>query len=136
MPLSPEINTLIAGLCAICRSFSDGRPVVAGGANNQLATAADGDRLHARGILYAPDYVINAGGIINVADELMGYDRDRALARVEGIYHTLREVFRRSETEGIPPMRAADMLAEERMRSVSRVRLVWVPGRDGGTLAR
>ncbi|HEX9823063.1 MAG TPA: Glu/Leu/Phe/Val dehydrogenase dimerization domain-containing protein [Actinomycetota bacterium] len=110
--------------------------VVAGAANNQLARPEHGDALHQLGILYAPDFVINAGGIINVADELLGYDQQRAMARVERIYHTLREVFRRSETEGIPPSRAAEMLAEERMRSVSRVRLIWVPGQGGSTISR
>lgn len=106
--------------------------VVAGAANNQLQRPEHGDALHEMGILYAPDFVINAGGLINVADELMGYDRERAMRRVESIYRTLREVFRRSKTEGIPPSRAADLLAEERMRSVSRVRLLWVP-RDRAT---
>ena len=80
------------------------------------------------GILYAPDYVINAGGLMNVADELMGYDRERAMAKVEGIYRTLREVFLRSRMEGITPVQAADRLAEDRIREVSRVRLLWVPG--------
>lgn len=102
--------------------------VVAGAANNQLARPEHGDTLHEMDILYAPDFVINAGGLINVADELLGYDRDRAMKRVEGIYRSLREVFRRSKTEGVPPSRAADRLAEERMQSVSRVRLIWVPG--------
>ena len=107
--------------------------VVAGSANNQLERPEHGDALHDMGVLYAPDFVINAGGLINVQDELMGYDRDRAMKRVEGIFRTLREVFRRSRTEGIPPSRAADLIAEERMRSVSRVRLIWVPGHDGLT---
>ncbi len=108
---------------------------MAGSANNQLERPEHGDALHEMGILYAPDFVINAGGLINVSDELMGYDRDRAMKRVQGIYHTLREVFRRAKTEGIPPSRAADHMAEERMRSVSRVRLLWVPGvREGPTL--
>lgn len=106
--------------------------VVAGAANNQLERPEHGDALHEMGILYAPDFVINAGGLINVADELNGYDRDRAMKKVEGIYQTLREVFRRSKTEGISPSKAAEMLAYERIESVSRVRLIWVPRRNDG----
>ncbi|MGH2676631.1 MAG: Leu/Phe/Val dehydrogenase, partial [Actinomycetota bacterium] len=68
--------------------------VVAGAANNQLERAEHGEALADLGILYAPDFVINAGGLINVADELIGYDRERAMKKVEDIYRTLREVFR------------------------------------------
>jgi leucine dehydrogenase len=102
--------------------------VVAGAANNQLARPEHGDALADLGILYAPDFVINAGGLMNVADELMGYDRDRAMARVEGIYRTLREVFRVSRTERVPPARAAEILAEKRIAGISRVQLLFVPG--------
>jgi leucine dehydrogenase len=102
--------------------------VVAGAANNQLERPEHADTLAALGILYAPDYVINAGGLINVADELNGYDRERAMRKVEEIYRTLREVFRLARVEGITPVRAADRLATDRIDSVSRVRLLWVPG--------
>jgi leucine dehydrogenase len=101
--------------------------IVGGAANNQLERPDHGDALRELGILYAPDFVINSGGLMNVADELMGYDRERAMKKMEGIYRTLREVFRRSRTDAITPDRAAERLAEERMRQVSRVRLVWVP---------
>jgi leucine dehydrogenase len=101
--------------------------VVAGAANNQLERSEHGDALHELGILYAPDFVINAGGLMNVADELIGYDRERAMAKVEGIYRTLREVFRLARVEGITPAEAATRLAEARMEAVSRVRLLWVP---------
>jgi len=101
--------------------------VVAGAANNQLQRPEHADALAELGILYAPDFVINAGGLINVADELIGYDRDRAMARVEGIYRTLREVFRRARLEGITPAEAATRLAEDRIREVSRVRLLYLP---------
>jgi leucine dehydrogenase len=110
--------------------------VVAGAANNQLARPEHGDQLADLGILYAPDFVINAGGIINVADELMGYDRDRAMNRVEDIYRTLREVFRLSKNEGVPPARAAELLAEDRIAGVSRVQLLYVPGEQRPTLRR
>ena len=77
-----------------------------------------GDDLHARGILYAPDYAINAGGLINVAEELRSasYDRGRVLARVQNIAETLAEVFERSAREGAPTSEIADRLAEERVR--------------------
>jgi leucine dehydrogenase len=101
--------------------------VVAGAANNQLQRPEHADALAELGILYAPDFVINAGGLINVADELIGYDRERAMARVEGIYRTLREVFRRARLEGITPAEAATRLAEDRIREVSRVRLLYLP---------
>ena len=107
--------------------------VVAGAANNQLELPEHGAALGELGILYAPDFVINAGGLMNVADELIGYDRERAMKRVEGIYRTLREVFRLARDEGITPAEAADRLAEDRMRDVSRVRLLWVPGQGRPT---
>jgi glutamate dehydrogenase/leucine dehydrogenase len=96
--------------------------IVAGGANNQLATEDDGDRLHARGVLYAPDFAINAGGLINVADELGpgGYDRERAKALTERIEPTLRRIFAESSKSGSPPSRIALRLARERI--VSRAR--------------
>jgi leucine dehydrogenase len=110
--------------------------VVAGAANNQLASPEHGDALAELGILYAPDFVINAGGIINVADELMGYDRDRAMTKVKDIYRTLREVFRLSKTEQVPPARAAELLAEKRIAGVSRVQLLYVPGENRSGLRR
>lgn len=102
--------------------------VVAGSANNQLERPEHGEALAELGILYAPDYVINAGGLINVADELQGYNPDRARARVEGIYRTLREIFHIARDRHISPAAAADAFAEERIERVSRIRLTWVPG--------
>ena len=87
-------------------------PIVAGGANNQLATPADGDRIHARGILYAPDYVINAGGIINVAVEYLGQgDEDTVRRRVEGIPDRLEQIWDESEASGRNPAAVADSIA-------------------------
>jgi leucine dehydrogenase len=102
--------------------------VVAGAANNQLERPEHGDALAELGILYAPDFVINAGGLINVAEELIGYDRERAMKKVEGIYRTLRETFRRAQLDGVTPAAAANRLAEERIERVSRVRLLWLAG--------
>jgi valine dehydrogenase (NAD+) len=95
--------------------------VVCGAANNQLATDDDGDRLEAAGVLYAPDYVVNAGGVINIADETGpgGYDADRARARVEGIAATLRAVLALAGELGLTPARAADRFAEQRLASAS-----------------
>ena len=90
--------------------------VVAGAANNQLATAADGDELHRRGILYAPDFVINAGGIINLSVEVgRAYDPQVARAKTEGIYYTVEQVIRTSQREGKPTTWAANRLAEQRL---------------------
>jgi leucine dehydrogenase len=94
--------------------------VVAGAANNQLARRECGGALAARGILYAPDYVINAGGIINIAHEGPGYDRARAFAHVARIHDTLHEVFARAEAERMPTSEAADRLAERRLAEPPR----------------
>jgi leucine dehydrogenase len=101
--------------------------VVAGAANNQLERPENADALSDLGILYAPDFVINSGGLMNVADELIGYDRDRVMGRVEAIYRTLREIFQRAQLEGITPADAATRMAEDRIRGVSRVRLLYLP---------
>ncbi|MCY7815420.1 branched-chain amino acid dehydrogenase [Bacillus haynesii] len=93
--------------------------VIAGAANNQLKETRHGDQIHDMGIVYAPDYVINAGGVINVADELYGYNSERALKKVEGIYGNIERVLEISKRDRIPTYLAADRLAEvriERMR--------------------
>lgn len=90
--------------------------IVAGAANNQLDEDRHGDALDARGILYAPDYVINAGGLINVYGELRGYDRETAKREARKIYDTLLSIFRIAEEEGIPTYRAADRLARLRLQ--------------------
>lgn len=97
---------------------------VAGAANNQLLSPEHGKLLDDAGILYAPDFIINAGGVINVADELRGYDAARAIAQVEGIFHTVRKVFQIAKLEKITPAEAANRLAEERIRNVSRIKLI------------
>ncbi|SEN21611.1 branched-chain amino acid dehydrogenase [Lihuaxuella thermophila] len=100
--------------------------VVAGAANNQLKEERHGDMLEQKGIVYAPDYVINAGGVINVADELLGYNRDRAMKKVEGIYDSILKVFEIAERDGIPSYKAADRMAEERIESVRRSRSMFL----------
>jgi leucine dehydrogenase len=105
--------------------------VVAGSANNQLERPEHGEALAEAGITYAPDYVINAGGLINVADELQGYNPERARAGVESIYRTLRQIFHIARDRHISTAAAADAFAEERIRKLGRVRLYWVPGGRG-----
>jgi leucine dehydrogenase len=90
-------------------------PIVAGAANNQLAEPRHGDMLHARGILYAPDYAINAGGLINVASEARGYDAKWATERTDRIYDTIAEVVERSRATDTPTYRVADAMVEERL---------------------
>ena len=102
--------------------------VVAGSANNQLERPEHGEMLADAGVLYAPDYVINAGGLINVADELQGFNPVRAKARVQAIYRTLREIFQMARERRISTAAAADTFAEERIEKIGRVRLYWVPG--------
>ncbi len=100
--------------------------VVAGGANNQLAEERHGDLLHERGILYGPDYVINAGGLINVNSELEGWSAERAKRKAGEIYDTMLRLFRVAKDEGIPTYRAADRLAERRIAAVGKLKRTWV----------
>jgi leucine dehydrogenase len=97
--------------------------IVAGAANNQLANEKrDGKELHERGILYAPDFVINAGGLINVYNELGGeYNRARAQRMTRGIYLNLMRVFQISKEEGVATYLAADRLAEERIETIRKL---------------
>ncbi|WP_404452959.1 branched-chain amino acid dehydrogenase [Virgibacillus necropolis] len=96
--------------------------VIAGSANNQLKKTEHGDIIHEKGIVYAPDYVINSGGVINVADELNGYNAKRAMKNVESIYDILLKIFEISKRDNIPTYVAADRMAEERIASVKASR--------------
>ena len=100
---------------------------VVGAANNQLADVTGDDALAARGILYAPDFVANAGGIINLAEEFTGYDRDRALARAAGIEATTARVLALARELGVGPGRAAETMARRRIEEEGRGRR-WHPG--------
>ena len=92
--------------------------IVAGAANNQLAEPRHGDDLYARGILYAPDYAINAGGLVNVAQEVLGYDGHKATAKTMEIYDTIYEIAERSRKTTAPTYRIADMMVEEKLAKV------------------
>lgn len=102
--------------------------VVCGAANNQLAHPGIEKQLADRGVLYAPDYVVNAGGLIAVADEIDGYDAERARARTAAILTTTGRVFQLADAEGVPPSVAADRVAERRMAEVGRLRGILLPG--------
>jgi glutamate dehydrogenase/leucine dehydrogenase len=91
---------------------------VVGSANNQLATREDGPRLADQEILYAPDFVVNAGGVINIAEELVGYHRERAYARVRRIGETTTRVLTIAAKEGITPAAAAEALADQRIAGI------------------
>ena len=102
--------------------------VVCGAANNQLAHPGVEKDLADRGILYAPDYVVNAGGVIQVADEIDGFVFERARAKAAKIFDTTLEIFERAKADGVPPAVAADRLAERRMADVGRLRSILLPG--------
>jgi leucine dehydrogenase len=91
---------------------------VVGSANNQLATREDAGRLASRGILYAPDFVVNAGGLINVYDELRGYSRTRAMHRVDGLFNATSRILETARADGVEPLTAAERLAERRIEEV------------------
>ncbi|MCX5227567.1 Glu/Leu/Phe/Val dehydrogenase dimerization domain-containing protein [Streptomyces sp. NPDC005389] len=94
--------------------------IVCGAANNQLAHPGIEKDLVERGILYAPDYVVNAGGVIQVADELHGFDFDRCKKKATKIFDTTLEIFARAKADGIPPAAASDRIAEQRMADARR----------------
>lgn len=96
--------------------------IIAGGANNQLAEERHGQAVREMDILYAPDYVINAGGLMNVFVELEGYTKERAIAHTYRIYDNLTQVFEVSKQRNIPTNKAADQMAEDRMNQIGRLR--------------
>jgi leucine dehydrogenase len=100
--------------------------VIAGGANNQLAEDRHGDELERRGILYAPDYVINGGGVINVYGELHRWPVERAKKKAGEIYDTLLRIFDIAKQQRIPTYRAADRLAEQRVAAVAGLDRMWM----------
>lgn len=102
-------------------------PIIAGGANNQLDDEGrDGEALAERGITYAPDYVVNAGGLINVYSELKGYGRDKAMADAANIFNTTKRVINKAKASGVTTAIAANRFAEERIEAVGRLQRVRV----------
>jgi valine dehydrogenase (NAD+) len=102
--------------------------IVCGGANNQLAHPGVEKLLAEQGIVYPPDYVVNAGGVIQVADELDGFNFDRAKQRAAQIFGTTRRILAVADEDGVPPAVAADRLAERRMSEIGRLRGIWPGG--------
>ncbi len=131
-----ELECDVIAPCALGSALNDTTiariraKIVAGAANNQLAEPRHGDDLHARGILYAPDYAINAGGLINVAQEVVGYDPQKAREKTMKIYDTIWEIADRSSKTGTPTYRVADMLVEEKLARVSKSQMPAAPAKD------
>jgi valine dehydrogenase (NAD+) len=103
-----------------------GARIICGAANNQLAHPGVEKLLVDNGIIYAPDYLVNSGGLIQVADELAGFSFERARARATQIFDTTRTILAAADTEGVPPAVAADRLAERRISEIGRLRGIWL----------
>ena len=97
--------------------------IICGPANNQLASDAVGDEVSRRGILYAPDYAVNAGGVMNVPLEIDGYNRERAMRMMRTIYYNVGRIFQIAERDSIPTYKAADRMAEERIATIGKIKL-------------
>ena len=112
--------------CALGAVLDDGTipqiraKIIAGAANNQLAEPRHGDALHARGIVYGPDYAINAGGLVNVAQEYAGYDEKVSHQKVLRIYDTIFEIVERAKATGVSSDKVADQIVEEKLAKVAR----------------
>jgi len=129
-----DVNCDIFSPCALGAIINDNTiprlkcRIIAGAANNQLKEERHGDVLERKGILYAPDFIINAGGVINVCDELLegGYNRERAIRKVETIYETVKKVIAISQRDNVPTYKAANTLAEERIRVMRQVKKTYL----------
>ncbi len=105
--------------------------IIAGAANNQLENESDhGQKVKDKGILYAPDYAINSGGLINVANEIEGYNRERAFSQADGVYDTLLKIFKVSDEENIPTHIAGNRVAEKRMEDLAKLKNVYLPRKN------
>jgi leucine dehydrogenase len=124
-----EVDCDVFAPCALGAGLNDDTiphlkaTIVAGAANNQLLEPGHGDDLHARGILYAPDYAINAGGLVNVAQEVKGYDAKLARDKTLKIYDTIYDICERSKKLNAPTYKVADLMAEERLAAAAKAPL-------------
>jgi len=132
-----EADVDIYAPCALGATLNDNTipklkcSIVAGAANNQLKDESiHGHMLQERGILYAPDYAINAGGLINVANEIKGYNRERAFSQAEGIYDMLTTIYELAEADGVTTHEAASKVAVKRMNEVGRLKNVYLPKKN------
>ena len=129
-----DVNCDIFSPCALGAIINDDTiqrlscRIIAGAANNQLKEERHGDILREKGILYAPDFIINAGGVINVCDELLegGYNRERAIRKVEIIYDNVKKVIAIAERDNVPTYKAANTLAEERIKIMRQVKKTYL----------
>ena len=136
VPVGPDeiygVDAQIFAPCALGAIVNDDTiaefrfEIIAGAANNQLAQERHGDILHKRGILYAPDYVINAGGLINVYGELNDWTAEQARRKAGEIYETLGQIFELAKQDGLPTYEAADRVAERRIEQVGALKRTWV----------
>jgi len=101
--------------------------IIAGAANNQLAESRHGNMLHEKGILYVPDYIINSGGVINIIDDISGreYNKENAMKNTARIYDSCKKVFEIAKRDNIPTYKAADIMAEERIAAVRRIKKIY-----------
>ena len=127
-----EVNCDIFAPCALGAMINDFTveqlkcKIVAGSANNQLAEEKHGDILREKGILYVPDFVINSGGVMNVYEEMKGYDRERAMARASTIYDNVKQIIEISKNENISTNKAADRMAEERIEKIAKINTIYL----------
>jgi len=122
----PKVECDVFAPCALGAGLNDDTvphlraPIVAGAANNQLAEPRHGNDLHARGILYAPDYAINAGGLVNVAQEYKGYDAAASREKTLKIFDTIWDICERSKKLDAPTYKVADIMVEEKLAAAAR----------------
>lgn len=105
--------------------------VICGGANNQLAEERHAAAIQARGILYTPDFIVNSGGVINVAEEMRGYSEDRATARANQVYETTRRILELARANQITTEEAAVRYAQHRIRTIGDIHRTYLPRQDG-----
>ncbi|WP_223788677.1 Glu/Leu/Phe/Val dehydrogenase dimerization domain-containing protein [Marinicella meishanensis] len=131
-----DVDAQVYSPCALGATVNDstiGRfkfDIVCGSANNQLAETRHGDELEQRGMIYAPDYAVNAGGLMNVSIELEGYNRERALRMTRNIYYNIIKIFEIADRDGIATWKAADRMGEERIQKMGRVKLPFMCQRN------
>jgi len=122
-----DVKADIYSPCALGATINDNTidrlkcKIVAGAANNQLAEARHGQTLMDRGVLYAPDYLINAGGLMNVSIEFEGWSADKAVRMVDSIFDTTLKIFAISDEQNIPVYKATDILAESRIEAIRNI---------------
>lgn len=127
-----QVDANVYSPCALGATVNDNTidqfsfDVVCGSANNQLAESRHGDELEKKGIVYAPDYAANAGGLMNVSIELEGYNKKRATRMTRNIYYNIKRIFDIAERDNIATWKAADRMGEERIQKIGKVKLPYM----------